>query len=202
MQARVTPLRMRPDRIEQSIAFIHGEVVPTFRQLRGFRGALWLHDPARNVMLAINLWATPADLERGDPARFGWVERTSRLVTAPPEPRIYEVRREDRLLGIWDEPGRHARVHQAEIIPERHSEALDLARERLVVPGPLEPEYLGHLLLTSVERDRLLSVSFWASAEAAGDVEGIQPGIDTTRRLTDILTAPLDAGIYAVTANG
>ena len=202
MHARVTPLHIRPDRIDESVAFIYGEVVPTFQRLRGFRGALWLHDPRRNLVQAINLWSTMADLERGDPVRFGWVPRTRRFLTQPPVPQIFDVRQEDRLVGIWDESGRSARVHVVRFQPGQLANGLVVVSNRLIAPTRLQSGYLGNLLLTSTEQEMALTISFWETADQARNVEAMVPDDGDATRLADLLAAPLELAIYEVTANG
>jgi len=202
MHARVTELQMRPDRVEHAHAFIRTEISPTYRRMRGFRGAVWLADASRQFVLAVTLWATWEALERSPPVRSGRVERTMRYLSEPPRIEPYQVRAEDRVVGAWDAGMHHARVHLARFQPGQLEEGLRLMRDRLIIPARIQQHYLGRLLLANAGLDKAIAISFWETAEAAGgtgDPDETSPG---ALRLTELLVAPIHVARYEITAQG
>jgi hypothetical protein len=199
MHARVTELHLQPERREQALAFIDSEIVPTYHQLRGFRGALWLRDDARHIILAVNLWVTWDDMDRSHPARFGWVERMTRYLREPPQIDSFQIRTEDRLVGTFDAGALHARVHQARFQPGCLEEGVRLMRDRLIIPARIQQDYLGRLLLASPELQRAIAITFWSSPDAAGGSGDPDASSPDARRLAEMLAEPLDVARYAVT---
>jgi hypothetical protein len=199
MHARVTELHLQPDRRAQALAFIDSEIVPTYRRLRGFRGALWLRDDVRQLILAVNLWATWDDMDRSHPARFGWVERMQRYLTTPPQIDPFQIRTEDRLVGSLDDGALHARAHLARFQPGCLEEGVRLMRDRLIIPARIQQDYLGRLLLASPELQRAIAITFWSSTAAAGGSGDPDETSPDARRLGELLAVPLDVARYGVT---
>ncbi len=68
MHARVTRLEGTPDKIEDGIAMINDQVIPTAKGLNGFVGAYFLADRATGKMLGITLWDSEEHLRQSEEA--------------------------------------------------------------------------------------------------------------------------------------
>jgi heme-degrading monooxygenase HmoA len=90
--ARVTTGDLLPDKVDEAIQ-VWNEVVPPYREVKGFRGAYLLVDRATNNTTTITLWETEED-SRAHVKSGEMMEALSqffRLLTDLPQIAGYEV---------------------------------------------------------------------------------------------------------------
>jgi heme-degrading monooxygenase HmoA len=68
MHARLTRLTSPTDKIEDGIALINSQVIPTAKGLEGFAGAYFLGDRETGTLLSIVLWDTEEHMRRSEEA--------------------------------------------------------------------------------------------------------------------------------------
>ena len=93
MIAQVLPGRFHQGGVAEATAVLHEHGLPAARQLPGFRGGLWLHDPATDEALQITLWDTEADLQAAGESTLldEAVARMGRLLAEEGQERTYTV---------------------------------------------------------------------------------------------------------------
>ena len=77
--------------MDEYVSIYRDSIAPATRQLRGFKGVLWLTDPNTGKIIAIGLWETEADMRAFVPS--GWQQRTKAadLMAGPVTREVYEV---------------------------------------------------------------------------------------------------------------
>ena len=68
MHARVTRLEGTKDKIEDGIAMINDQVIPTAKGLPGFVGAYFLANRATGTMVGVTLWDSEEHLRASEEA--------------------------------------------------------------------------------------------------------------------------------------
>ena len=63
MHARVTTLELDPDRLDEAVAQLEEEDLPTFKSIDGFRGFTLLLARKRGRVVAMSYWATLVHME-------------------------------------------------------------------------------------------------------------------------------------------
>lgn len=97
LYARVTTVPVEPGKLDDTVSIIQESVTPVMEKQAGYRGALLLANPDKNVVTSITLWETVADLT-GSQFNATYQDRISQLsdlVTDPPTTETYEVRSRD-----------------------------------------------------------------------------------------------------------
>lgn len=91
MYARVVSATIHPGRLDETIQLWRESVLPSVRQLKGFKGVRLLVDRENNNVVSMGLWETEADFL----ATVGWnqaqIDKFAELVAAPPDVGGYEV---------------------------------------------------------------------------------------------------------------
>jgi heme-degrading monooxygenase HmoA len=62
MYARVTNIQFQPGKIDEATRIVADQVVPPMKNVKGFKGQLFLTDSKTSKAVSINLWETEADL--------------------------------------------------------------------------------------------------------------------------------------------
>jgi heme-degrading monooxygenase HmoA len=93
MNARVTTVQVRPDKIEDTIGIYRDSVTPSAQQQKGFKGLLLLTDPATGKGISIALWETEADMIAGESSGYyqQQLAKFKDVFSAPPVREQYEV---------------------------------------------------------------------------------------------------------------
>lgn len=65
MHSRLTTTVLAPDEIESTAQVLEG-ILPTMRELAGFRGVIVLHDDERRLNVAMTLWDSAEALENSE----------------------------------------------------------------------------------------------------------------------------------------
>ena len=71
MHARVTKFIIPPGGLEQTTTVINDMVIPTARDIAGFKGGFWFADRETGDGYGITLWASEADLKASEDAVAG-----------------------------------------------------------------------------------------------------------------------------------
>ncbi|MFZ5922731.1 MAG: hypothetical protein ACOYY3_16930 [Chloroflexota bacterium] len=81
------------DKIEKASSIFQDSVIPAYRQLRGFKSATLLIDPATGKSLGISLWESEADRAavQSSGALQQQLGKFASVLAAPPAPNFYEV---------------------------------------------------------------------------------------------------------------
>jgi heme-degrading monooxygenase HmoA len=61
MYARVSTVKVRPERLPEGVQIYQDSVIPALRAQRGFEGALLLTQPESGQGISITMWASPED---------------------------------------------------------------------------------------------------------------------------------------------
>ena len=83
--------QVQPGKMDEYVIIYRDSVVPATRQLRGFKGVLWLTDSNTGKITAIGLWEMEVDIRAFVPS--GWPQRTKAadLMAGPITREVYEV---------------------------------------------------------------------------------------------------------------
>ncbi|MBI3977397.1 MAG: antibiotic biosynthesis monooxygenase [Chloroflexi bacterium] len=92
-QARAVAWQIRPGRTQEAVATYRDVVKPPSRQLKGFRRALLLTDPATGKGLSLTLWETEADMLAVESSGYlrQQLARFAEVFAAPPVRDLYRV---------------------------------------------------------------------------------------------------------------
>lgn len=92
MHARVTPVAVQPDKVDEIVATTDSEIIPEMKDDPGFKGFYVLGDRSTGESLVITMWETEDDEQTSRPKvgqRFGVLMD---YLAGQPEPsRTYEV---------------------------------------------------------------------------------------------------------------
>jgi len=93
MNARVTIVQVRPDKLEETIGIYRDSVTPAAQQQKGFKGLLMLTDRATGKGISIGLWETEADMIAGESSGYfqQQLAKFKDVFSAPPVREQYEV---------------------------------------------------------------------------------------------------------------
>ena len=94
LYARVTTVPVEPGKLDDTVSIIQESVTPVMEKQAGYRGALLLANPDKNVVTSITLWETTADLtgSQFNAAYQDQISQLSELVAGPPMTETYEVK--------------------------------------------------------------------------------------------------------------
>ena len=93
MNARVTTVQIRPDKMDEAIGIYRDSVTPAAQQQKGFKGLLMLTDRNTGKGISIALWETEADMMAGESSGYfqQQLAKFKDILSAPPVREQYEV---------------------------------------------------------------------------------------------------------------
>ena len=93
MNARVTTVQVRPDKMDEAIGIYRDSVTPAAQQQKGFKGLLMLTDRNTGKGISIALWETEADMTAGESSGYFQQQlvKFKDVFSAPPVREQYEV---------------------------------------------------------------------------------------------------------------
>ena len=93
MNARVTTVQVRPDKMDEAIGIYRDSVTPAAQQQKGFKGLLMLTDRNTGKGISIALWETEADMMAGESSGYfqQQLAKFKDILNAPPVREQYEV---------------------------------------------------------------------------------------------------------------
>jgi quinol monooxygenase YgiN len=98
MFASITHVNIRPDKTTEATRIWREEILPVNRTLSGWKGAELFTNPQTGEGVAVNLYATEADVNavESSGAFQQIMAKLAPLMTAPPVRKVYEVSGEAR----------------------------------------------------------------------------------------------------------
>jgi hypothetical protein len=86
--------KVQLDKIDEATAIFRDSVVPVYQQLKGFKSALLMIDPASRNSLGISMWESEADRAavQSSGALQEQLGKFAAVLEVPPVPNIYEVK--------------------------------------------------------------------------------------------------------------
>lgn len=86
MYARTTVMQGQPQTMAQAAQIFSESVIPAAQQQQGFRGALFLTDPATGKGMSVTLWETEEDLKAGESSGYfkEQIAKFGPLLVGPP----------------------------------------------------------------------------------------------------------------------
>lgn len=93
MHARMTTIQMDPARIDQSVAQLEEQDLPTFKQISGFRGFTLFVDRSSGKAIGVSYWSTKEQMQASEDAVTGARARAADTggATEPPQIERFEV---------------------------------------------------------------------------------------------------------------
>ncbi len=93
MFARTTVMQGRPDTMNEAARIFAESVLPAAKQQKGFKGALFLTDPATGKGMSVTLWATEEDLKAGEAGGYfkEQIAKFGPLLAGPPTRDVFVV---------------------------------------------------------------------------------------------------------------
>ncbi len=93
MHARVTTVRIRPGKLEETLEIGRNSIAPAAGEQRGFVGLYLLTDAETGVGISITLWETEEDLKAGDESGYyrEQLDKLAGVLADRPESQVYEV---------------------------------------------------------------------------------------------------------------
>lgn len=93
MFARTTVMQGRPDTMNEAARIFTDSVLPAAQQQKGFKGALFLTDPASGKGMSVTLWESEEDLKAGESSGYfkEQIARFGPLMASPPMREVYWV---------------------------------------------------------------------------------------------------------------
>ena len=91
--AGVNYSQVQPGKMDEYVSILRDSVAPATRQMRGFKGGLWLTDPNTGKRLSIGLWETEADMRAfvSSGSQQEGRAKTDHLMAGPRTREVYEV---------------------------------------------------------------------------------------------------------------
>ena len=93
MFARTTVMQARPETLGDAARIFNESVLPAARRQPGFKGALFLTDPATGKGMSVTLWDTEQDLKAGEASDYfrQQIAKFAPLMAGPPVRDVYQV---------------------------------------------------------------------------------------------------------------
>ena len=93
MNARVTIIQFQPGKIDEGNRIVKESVVPPMKNVKGFKGQLFLIDRNANKAVSVNLWEAEADLKAFEtsPLYRELMGKIAGIIAGPPSTERYEV---------------------------------------------------------------------------------------------------------------
>jgi heme-degrading monooxygenase HmoA len=83
VHARVTTMRMDPDRVDEVTRILQADDIPGFRELEGFKGITVLTDRGSGKTVAVTFWESEEALKQSEEAVEGARQRAADTGGAP-----------------------------------------------------------------------------------------------------------------------
>lgn len=93
MFARTTVMQGRPDTMNEAARIFSESVLPAAKLQKGFKGALFLTDPATGKGMSVTMWATEEDLKAGEASGYfkEQIAKFGPLLAGPPIRDVFVV---------------------------------------------------------------------------------------------------------------
>ena len=93
MHARVTTIHMDPARVDEAVAQVEEEDLPTWKNLDGFKGFTLVLDRSSGKVIGTSYWATQEQMQNSEDADVESRQRTADTGGAeePPQVERFEV---------------------------------------------------------------------------------------------------------------
>lgn len=93
MHARVTTMEMNPERVDEAVATLEEEDLPTFRQIDGFRGFTLVLNRTTGKVIATSYWDSEEQMLAAEDQVKGSRQRAAKTGEARAEPsvEVFEV---------------------------------------------------------------------------------------------------------------
>ena len=93
MYARVMIGTMKPGKMDEGVSIYRNSIVPTGKEQKGFKGALFLTDSKTNKAISISLWETEGDMKAGEATGYLQQQIVKLVPTFDtfPAPEVYAV---------------------------------------------------------------------------------------------------------------
>jgi quinol monooxygenase YgiN len=101
MYASITTVAVQPDQSAEATRIWHEEILPVNRTLKGWQGAELFTNPATGEGVAVNFYATEADLNavESSGAFQALMALLGPIMAAPPVRKVYELTGQARQSG-------------------------------------------------------------------------------------------------------
>ena len=93
MYARTTIIHGKPDAMNEAAKIFTEAVIPAAKQQKGFKGALFLTDPASGKGMSVTLWESEEDLKAGESSGYfkEQIAKFGPLLAGPPTRDVFVV---------------------------------------------------------------------------------------------------------------
>jgi len=93
MHARVTIIEFQPGKIDEGNRIVKESIVPPLKNVKGFKGQLFLIERNASKAVSVNLWETEVDLKAFEtsPLYRELMGKIAGIITGPPSTERYEV---------------------------------------------------------------------------------------------------------------
>jgi heme-degrading monooxygenase HmoA len=93
MFARVTVIQGRTEAMGEATKIFNDSVIPAAKQQKGFKGAMFLSDPATGKGMSITIWDTEEDLKAGESSGYfkEQIAKFAPLLAGPPTRDVFVV---------------------------------------------------------------------------------------------------------------
>jgi quinol monooxygenase YgiN len=164
MYARSTTIQIRPDAVDDLIAYVRDDVMPTVTQLDGCVGISLLIDRDTGRCIATSAWETEEALQTSADRVRTLRERIAQMFGVTPEVQEWEIAVLHRAHRAGD--GACARVTWTRIDPANLDRVIDAYRESLMPWWEETPGFCSNSLLVDRRDGRCASAVVFESREA------------------------------------
>jgi heme-degrading monooxygenase HmoA len=88
MHARVTTLELDPERLDEAVAQLEEQDLPTFKAIDGFRGFTLMLDRKSGKVVTTSYWATQDHMQASEDAMQAHRDRIAEIGNASADPEI------------------------------------------------------------------------------------------------------------------
>jgi quinol monooxygenase YgiN len=164
MYARSTTIQIRPDAVDDLIAYVRDDVMPTVTQLDGCVGISLLIDRDTGRCIATSAWETEEALRTSADRVRTLRERIAQMFGVTPEVQEWEIAVLHRAHRAGD--GACARVTWTRIDPANLDRVIDAYRDSLMPWWEETPGFCSNSLLVDRRDGRCASAVVFESREA------------------------------------
>ncbi|MEX5716928.1 putative quinol monooxygenase [Geodermatophilus maliterrae] len=164
MYARSTTVRVRPEAVDDVVAFVRDEVMPMVTQLDGCTGLSVLSDPDTGRCIVTSAWETEDAMQAGADRVRASRERAAERFGATPEVQEWEIAVLHRAHRAGD--GACARVTWARTDPAHLDRVTDAYRESLMPWWEQTPGFCSNSLMIDRRDGRCASAVVFEDREA------------------------------------
>ncbi|MBM7809021.1 quinol monooxygenase YgiN [Geodermatophilus bullaregiensis] len=164
MYARSTTVRVRPEAVDDVVAFVRDDVMPMVTQLDGCTGLSVLSDPDTGRCIVTSAWETADAMQAGADRVRASRERAAERFGATPEVQEWEIAVLHRAHRAGD--GACARVTWARTDPAHLDRVTDAYRESLMPWWEQTPGFCSNSLMVDRRDGRCASAVVFEDREA------------------------------------